>query len=112
MEEGIGSVFKAVLQHLKCIEVRLEFTKAVSTQKQKYVLGNAVQKVKIAINHLCDLLPSSAGAMEVKKELDKENLVYIMLLTEQLFDLGSDDLEEIVELIENHINNKYGKGEM
>jgi hypothetical protein len=50
--------------------------------------------------------------MEVKKELDSEHLVYIMLLTEQLFDLGSDDLEEVIELIDNHINKKYGKGEM
>ena len=112
MEESIGSVFKAVLQHLKCIEVRLEFTKAVSSQKQKYALGNAVQKVKLAINHLCDLLPSSSGAMEVKKELDKDHLVYVMLLTEQLYDLNSEDMEEIVELIDNHLSNKYGKGEV
>jgi hypothetical protein len=112
MEDSVGSVFKAVLQHLKCIEVRLEFAKALTSQKQKYALGNAVQKVKIAINHLCDLLPSSKGAMEVKKELDDSHLVYIMLLTEQLFDLGSDDLEEVIELIDNHINKKYGKGEM
>jgi hypothetical protein len=112
MEDSVGSVFKAVLQHLKCIEVRLDFAKALTSQKQKYALGNAVQKVKIAINHLCDLLPSSSGAMEVKKELDSEHLVYIMLLTEQLYDLGSEDIEEVIELIENHINKKYGKGEM
>ena len=50
--------------------------------------------------------------MEVKKELDDEHLVYIMLLTEQLFDLGSEDIEEIIELIDNHLNKKYGKGEV
>jgi len=112
MEDSVGSVFKSVLQHLKCIEVRLDCAKALTSQKQKYALGNAVQKVKLAINHICDLLPNSKGAMEVKKELDSEHLVYIMLLTEQLFDLGSDDLEDIIELVDNHINKKYGKGEM
>ena len=112
MEDSVGSVFKAVLQHLKCIEMRLECAKALTSQKQKYALGNAVQKVKLAINHICDLLPNSKSTMEVKKELDSEHLVYIMLLTEQLYDLGSEDIEEVIELIENHINKKYGKGEM
>lgn len=108
-EQSAGQLFTCILQHLKCIEVRLEYAKATTSQKQKYALGNAATKVKIAIDHLCDLLPNSDAVLEVKKELDKANLVYVMLLTEQLSHLNDDDLEEVVELIENHINNKYKK---
>ena len=106
-EKSIGNLFSCVLQHLKCIEIRLEYAKAASTQKQKYALCNAAQKVKVAIDHLCGLLPDSNHILEVKKELDKANLVYVMLLTEQLISLPEEDLEEVIELIETHINNKY-----
>lgn len=106
-EKSIGNLFSCVLQHMKCIEVRLECAKSTTTQQQKHALNSAAQKVKVAINHLCGLLPDSNHILEVKKELDKANLVYVMLLTEQLISLSDQDLEEIIELIENHINNKY-----
>ena len=108
-EQSAGELFTCVLQHLKCIEIRLECAKATTSQKQKFALSNAVRKVKIAIDHLCDLLPNSDAVLEVKKELDKANLVYVMLLTEQLINLSDEDLEEVIELIETHINNKYKK---
>jgi hypothetical protein len=106
-EKSIGNLFSCVLQHMKCIEVRLECAKATTTQQQKHALSSAAQKVKVAINHLCGLLPDSNHILEVKKELEKANLVYVMLLTEQLISLSDEDLEEVIELIENHINNKY-----
>jgi hypothetical protein len=106
-EQSAGELFTCVLQHLKCIEVRLEYAKATTSQKQKFALGNAAKKVSVAINHLCDLLPSSDAVLEVKKELDKANLVYVMLLTEQLSRLSDDDLEDVIQIIETHINNKY-----
>ena len=106
-EKSIGNLFSCVLQHLKCIEIRLEYAKAASSQKQKFALNNAATKVKVAIDNLCDLLPDSTQVLEVKKELDKANLVYVMLLTEQLISLPEEDLEEVIELIETHINNKY-----
>ena len=106
-EQTAGELFTCVLQHLKCIEVRLEYAKATTSQKQKFALANAAKKVKVAIDHLCDLLPDSNAVLQIKKERDKSNLVYIMLLTEQLIALPEEDMEEVIELIENHINNKY-----
>lgn len=106
-ETSIGELFSCVLQHMKCIEVRIDYAKAATSQKQKYVLNNALQKVKAAINHVCDLLPDSESALIVKKELDKADLVYVMLITEQLIALPQEDMEEVIELIETHINKKY-----
>ena len=34
MEDSVGSVFKSVLQHLKCIEVRLDCAKALTSQNR------------------------------------------------------------------------------
>lgn len=106
-EGSIGELFMCVLQHMKCIEVRLDFAQALTTQKQKYALSQARRKVEVAINHICDLLPDSDTVLKIKKELDNANLVYVMLLTEQLLKLTSEDLEEVISLIENHINTKY-----
>jgi hypothetical protein len=108
MDQGtVGELFMCVMQHMKCIEVRLDFAQALTSQKQKYALGQARKKVEVAINHLCDLLPDSDTVLQVKKQLDDADLVYVMLLTEQLLKLKSEDLEEVVSLIENHINTKY-----
>lgn len=98
-----------IMQHMKCIEVRLDYAKAATTQKQKYAINSAVNKVKGAINHLCDLLPNSQAVLEVKKNLDQVDLVYIMVLTEQLFKMKTDDLEEVTELIDDYLKKKYGE---
>ena len=107
--DTVGELFMSVLQHMKCIETRLDFAKATTTQKQRYALNNAVQKVKVAINHICDLLGDSNMVLQVKKELDKSDLVYVMLLTEKFSSMTAEDLEEVDTLIEDFINNKYGE---
>lgn len=96
-----------IMQHMKCIEVRLEFAKAATTQKQKYAIGQAIKKVSAGINTICDLLGDSDMVLKVKKDLDKTDLVYVMLLTEQLFQMPEEDLEEVTEMIDNHLIKKY-----
>lgn len=107
--DTIGELFMNIMQHMKCIEVRLDYAKAATTQKQKYAINGAVTKVKGAINHLCDLLPNSQAVLDVKKNLDQVDLVYIMVLTEQLFKMKTDDLEEVTELIDDYLKKKYGQ---
>lgn len=106
-ESSISQIFTTVLQHAKCIEIRLEYAKAVTNQKQKYVLSNALTKINHAINTICDLLPDSNAVLKVKKELDKADLVYVMLLTEQLAAVTAEDKEELVEYLQNFIDKKY-----
>lgn len=104
----VASLFKSVLQHLKCIEVRLEYGKELLTQRDKHIVSLAVNKANSAINSLCGLIDSTS-AFRIKKELDKADLVYVMLLTEQLSEIPQEDMEEVVELIQNFIDKKYGK---
>lgn len=107
-KDTIGELFMNLMQHMKCIEVRLEYAKAVTSQKQKYAINNALQKTRAAINHVCDLLGDSTQVLKVKAELDKADLVYVMVLTEQLFTLPTQDMEEVTELIDQYLIKKYG----
>ena len=97
-----------LMQHMKCIEVRLDYAKASTSHKQKYAINNAVQKTRAAINHICDLLGDSDQVLKIKKDLDKVDLVYVMVLTEQLFNLPGEDMENITEMIDEYLTNKYG----
>lgn len=110
-KDTVGELFMNVMQHMKCIEIRLAYAKAATSQKQKYALGNAVNKVQLAIAHICDLLGNSDMTMAVKKDLEKVDLVYVMVLTEQLFKLNNEDLEKITDMIDHYLNEKYGQSE-
>jgi hypothetical protein len=110
-QQTISELFQSVLQHVKCIEIRIDYAKALTSQKQKYVLNNALIKVTGAINTICDLLPSSESVLKVKKDLDNSDLVYVMVLTEQLMKIKPDDMEEIVDIIDKFLIDKYGQPE-
>jgi hypothetical protein len=109
MASGIAELFKNVLQHLKCIQVRMEYQKVNTTQRQKHVLNSAIIKVEHAINSICGLLPDSDSALLIKKELDKSDLVYVMIFTEQLMRAQEEDLEPIASMVEDYLNKKYGE---
>ena len=47
----------------------------------------------------------------MKKVLEDADIVYVMILTEQLMRIRPDDMEEIVELIDNYLFTKYGQSE-
>lgn len=108
-ENSVTQLFTTVLQHAKCIEVRIDYAKAITSQKQKYALQGAMNKVNAAINHICGLLPNSEAVLKVKKDLDRADLVYVMLITEQLMRLPQEDMEDLVEVIQKFIDERYGK---
>jgi hypothetical protein len=105
--DSIAQLFMTVLQHMKCIEVRMDYAKVNTMQKQKMVLANSIQKVRVAINDICSLLPDSDKVIQIKKELDKSNLVYVMVFTEQLMRAKEEDLEVLASMIENYLDEKY-----
>lgn len=107
----IAELFETVLQHIKCIEARIECTKPLISQHQKHVLNNTLTKVNAALNGIYGLLPNSDSILRVKKQLENTDIVYVMILTEQLMRIRPDDMEEIVELLDNYLFNKYGKPE-
>lgn len=106
-EDSVSKLFANVLQHMKCIEVRMDYARAATSQKQKYALKTAVTKVSSAIDTICGLLPDSDAVLEVKRKLDEADLVYLMVLTEQLFDLPKEDLEHITGMIDDYLIKKY-----
>jgi len=108
-QQSVSELFQSVLQHAKCIEIRLDYAKALTSQKQKHVLNTALTKVTGAINTICDLLPNSDSVLKVKKDLDKSDLVYVMVLTEQLMKVKPDDMEEVVDVIDKFLIDKYGE---
>lgn len=108
-QQNISELFSTVLQHLKCIEVRTAAARALTSQKQKYALTQAVGKATNAINIICDLLGDSNMVLKVKKQLDRADLVYVMLLTEQLTQLETEELEEVVTLIDDYLQKKHSK---
>lgn len=110
-EKSIAELFETVLQHIKCIEARIECAKPLTSQNQKYVLHTALNKVNGALNAIFSLLPNSDSVLRVKKHLEATDIVYVMLLTEQLMRIRPDDMEEVVELLDNYLFNKYGQPE-
>lgn len=110
-EQTVSQLFETVLQHAKCIEIRIDYARALSSQKQKYVLTQALNKAKLAIDSICSLLPDSDSILKVKKKLDESDMVYVMVLTEQLMRIRPADMEEVVDLIDNFLINKYGQSE-
>lgn len=108
-QKSIGNLIGCLLQHTKCMEVRLEYAKAATTQYQKYVLSNAIKKIQSAMTTVFALFPDDNSIKESKEVLDRPDLVDIMLITEQLLKVPNEDLENIIELIDDYLENKYGK---
>ena len=110
-DKSVVQLFETVLQHAKCIEIRVDYGRVSTSQKQKYVLTTALNKINSAINTICDLLPDSKSVLAVKEQLDQADMVWVMVLTEQLMRIKHDDMEEVVDLIDNYLINKYGQEE-
>ena len=108
-KDTVGELFMNIMQHMKCIEVRLDYAKAATSQKQKYAIGVAVNKMRSAINTMCDLLGDSSMVLKIKQDLDKKELVYLMVLTEQLFNVPAEDLEKVTNMIDNYLMSKHGE---
>lgn len=107
--DTVGQLFMNILQHMKCIEVRLDYAKCLSQKQQKHTINQSLTKVRSGIDQICGLLPNSEMILKIKNDLDKADLVYIMLITELLFNLSSEDLEHVTEYIDEYMNKKYGK---
>lgn len=110
-KDTIAELFKNLLQHIRSMQTRLEYAKAATSKKQKHAINNALVKTKGAVDSICDLLGDTNMVIKVKKELDKADLTYVMLLTEQLLTLSREELEEITDSIEAYIKIKNGTAE-
>lgn len=109
--ESIGFLIRYILYHFKSIEERLKWSKAIHKFKQndKHSINRGIVKVASGINELLNIIQRENPDLvsTIKQDVEKTDLVYYMTLTEQLFDLKSEDLDEITDLIDNYLKNKY-----
>lgn len=105
-QDSLARLFGYLLQHMKCMEVRLDYARCGLSTTKKLTINQAMTKVRTAIDHLCGLLPDGESVAQIKKELDKVDLVYVMTLTEQLCQMDGPTLEEVTELIDRFLEEK------
>lgn len=111
-EKPIHNLIGYLLQHTKCMEIRLEYATAQTSQYQKHILKKATDKVKSALETIFTLFPDKASIEHSKKVLDRADIVNVMLITEELLKVPEEDIENIVDIINNYLDNKYGKREV
>ena len=107
-------LFQNVLYHTKCIQLRIECAKAIldNNPKHKNLFNLVISKAENIINTLCSVLNTSEDVLTIKKELENNSdLMYTMLFLEQLtkLKLDDEDKENINEMIEKYLTDKYGK---
>ena len=109
MEDSIGSLTRYILYHFKSIEQRLKWSKSLNDFKQqdKHVLNKAILKVSGGLNEFLSIVRNPDLVTRIKADLEKPDLADYMVLTEQLFDLGTEDLAEVTELIDNYLKQKH-----
>lgn len=113
--ESVGFLLRYILYHFKSIEERLNWSKAIHKFKQndKHTINKAIQKVAAGINDLISIVHRESPALvtAIKADVQKTELVYYMTLTEQLFDLREEDLDQITDMIDTYLKNKYYKND-
>lgn len=75
----------------------------------KYKIKQSINKVEAAIDNICSLTRDVDIARRIKKELERADLVYHMVLAEQLYDINEETLREITDLIDNYFLEKAKK---
>lgn len=106
----VGSMLSFLLQHMKCMESRIEFTKVLTNKQEKYVLTTALSRINSGFNAIFSLIPK-ATVIEIKQKLERPDLVYMMVIMEEMMQIPVGDIEEVVELINDFIHKKYGEKE-
>lgn len=110
-QESLGRLMRYLLYHMKSIEIRLLYSAHNFKGDSKYRLNQSVSKSRSAIDGMCDMFKDQELARRMKKHLESVDLVYYMTLTEQLFDLKEEDLQEITDMIDDYLLKKYGSDE-
>jgi hypothetical protein len=107
--EPLGDLVKCLLIHMKSIQVRMQYTTHQFKGDSKYRINQCINKVSSAIDGICSLTKNEDVVRLVKKELEKADLVYHMVLAEQLYDADEETLREVTDLIDNYLLEKEKK---
>jgi hypothetical protein len=106
-QERLGHLIRHLLYHIKSVELRMLCASTDFKGDSKHRLNQAINKTRNAIDSVCDMFNNQEVKLKLKKHLDEVDLVYYMTLTEQLFDLKTEDLDAITDMIDDYLKNKY-----
>lgn len=109
--EPLGDLIKCLLIHMKSIQIRMQYTTHQFKGDSKYRINQSINKVSSAIDGICSLSKNKDVITLIKKELEKTDLVYHMVLAEQLYDADEQTLMEVTDLIDNYLLEKAKKGD-
>jgi len=105
-DEPLGDLVKCLLIHMKSIQTRMEYSTHDFKGDSKYKINLCIKKVASAIDGICSLTKNQEVIRLVKKELEKADLVYHMVLAEQLYDANEETLKEVTDLIDDYFLQK------
>jgi hypothetical protein len=112
MKDTVSRLVMTLLYHFKSVEHRLEWSKAIDKfhGRDKLTINNAINKVRTAINDVASMAKTPEQTRQIKATLlDDDRMVLFMTLVEQMFDQPIEDLQEITDLIDHYLQNKYEK---
>ena len=96
---------------MKSIHTRMDYSTHDFKGDSKYRIKAAIRKVESAIDDVCGLSRNPEVIRLVKKELEKVDLVYHMVLAEQLYDADEQTLIEVTDLIDNYLLEKRSRAD-
>jgi len=109
--EPLGNLVKCLLIHMKIIEIRMDFSTHAHKGHSKYKINQSVNKVKSAINDICNLCSNKEVVKKIKNRLENVDLVYHMTLAEQLYDVNEETLRDITDMIDDYLLKKLNSNE-
>lgn len=104
--EPLGDLVRCLLIHMKCIEVRMKYSTHQFKGDSKYKIGGCINKVKKAIDGICDLANNPEAVRLIQRELERADLVYHMVLAEQMYNATEQTLREVTDLIDEYLIKK------
>lgn len=72
----------------------------------KYKINTLINKVESAIDGVCNLTKNREVVQMIKDDLEKTDLVYHMVIAEQLYNINEETLREITDLIDDYLLQK------
>jgi hypothetical protein len=108
-KDTLGTLLQDTLYHLKSIEHRLAWGKAVTQLKgnDKHVFSKAVNKVQSALLDVCSIVREPRIREMILEDVNNDDrMVQYMSLVENLYRLPDDLLYEVTDLVEEHLKAK------
>lgn len=110
MKDTFGEIMRSMVHHLKSIEHYIEWSKVIRGfhGQDKNKMNAAANKVRVAINEVAQVAHYKPLVDAIQTEVrDDERMCYVMTLVEQLYDLDTETLGDVTDLIDDFLNKKY-----